>query len=126
MEVKKERIIAYGIGIILFVVGVVCYAAFPLKTPEQPIRVMLKANGGNVLFDHYRHSSEDGYSIECSDCHHDLEDGAESPSSCGECHKKESTEDNSVKISDAFHNVCVGCHKDNGSGPTKCSECHAF
>ena len=67
MEVKIERMIAYCLTAILLVVGVICYAAFAKKAPEQPLRIMFKNTGGNVLFDHKEHMSESGYGIECTD-----------------------------------------------------------
>ena len=86
MEIKTERTIAYCLAAILLLVGVVCYAAFPRKAPEQPLRIMFKSTGGNVLFDHKEHMSEEGYGIECADCHHTMEDPGEKPEACGECH----------------------------------------
>ena len=124
MEVKTERIIAYSLAIILFVVGVVCYAAFPKKTPEEPVRIMFKSSAGNILFDHIGHASPDGYGFECSDCHHNLEDDGETPSACGECHEAEG--EDPIKKSEAFHMQCIGCHEDADSGPVKCSGCHVM
>jgi DnaJ-class molecular chaperone len=123
MEVKTERIIAYCLAAILLVVGVICYAAFAKKAPEQPIRIMFKNTGGNVLFDHKKHMSESGYGIECADCHHDLENKGEKPSACAECHTDDSTD--APKRSDAFHKQCKSCHEDGG-GPVNCAECHAI
>ena len=52
MELKTEKTVAYCLAAILFVVGVVCYASFAQKKPENPIRIMLKNTGGDILFDH--------------------------------------------------------------------------
>ncbi len=125
MEVKNERILAYCLLVILFSVGVVCYAAFPEKKPDQPIRIMFKSTAGNVLFDHKVHTSESGYALECVDCHHDMEEGEEKATACGECHGPEAEEeDDPPKRSDAFHQQCIGCHEDDGTAPAKCEECH--
>lgn len=123
MEVKTERMIAYSLAAILLVVGVICYTAFAKKAPEQPIRIMFKNTGGNVLFDHKEHLSESGYGLSCADCHHDLENEGDKPASCGECHTADS--DDAPKRSDAFHAQCKGCHSDGG-GPVDCAECHAM
>ncbi|MCJ7683808.1 MAG: cytochrome c family protein [Desulfobacteraceae bacterium] len=123
MEVKTERMIAYCLAAILLVVGVICYSAFAKKAPEQPLRIMLKNTGGNVLFDHKKHMSESGYGIECADCHHDLENEGDKPSACGECHLDDS--EDSPKRPDAFHKQCKTCHEDGG-GPVNCAECHAM
>ena len=61
MELKREKIVTYYIAIILFLVGIICYAAFGQKPPEDPIRIYFKGTAGNVLFDHKEHTSEDGY-----------------------------------------------------------------
>lgn len=124
MELKTERVIACCLAAILLVVGVVCYAAFPHRAPEEPIRIMFKVTAGNVLFDHRVHAEEDGYGIECIDCHHDLEDDVERPSSCTECHEVDS--EDPVKRSEAFHLQCIGCHEDEGDGPARCAECHVM
>ncbi len=55
MTPKRELQIAYGLIIVLFFVGVISYAAFPAKTPEQPIRMMYKSVAGKALFDHKTH-----------------------------------------------------------------------
>ena len=52
MTSKKELQYAYRLAILFFVVGVFCYAAFPKKPPDQPIRKMYASIAGNVLFDH--------------------------------------------------------------------------
>ncbi len=124
MEVKQERIIAYCLAAVMLVMGVVCYAAFPEKTPEEPVRIMLKSTGGNVLFDHKEHVAESGYEIACVDCHHDIENEGDKPSACGECHLPDDEEE-SPKRSDAFHSQCKTCHEEGG-GPVDCAQCHAM
>ena len=124
MEVKKERTVAYCLAAVMLFVGVLCYAAFPVKTPEKPIRIMLKNAGGNVLFDHKEHVAESGYAVACEDCHHDIENEGDKPSACGECHKPSDAED-APKRSDAFHSQCKTCHEEGG-GPVDCAQCHAM
>ena len=127
MELKTEKIIVYGAAIVLFVVGVVCYAAFPEKKPEEPIRIMLKSTGGKVLFTHKEHNSVDGYGFDCTDCHHLYEEGeGVKPEACGECHEADSEEEDVPKRSDAFHTQCIGCHEDDGTAPNECSQCHVL
>ena len=58
MEREKERIIAYCLAAISLVVGIVCYTAFARTEPEEPVRILFKNAGGNVLFDHKEHLSE--------------------------------------------------------------------
>jgi hypothetical protein len=125
MASKKELQLAYILAISLFIIGVLCYAAFPAKTPDRPLRILFKSVGGNVLFDHKTHAAETGYAISCGDCHHTLaEDEYEYAGSCMECHELESDDEDVPKRSDAFHMQCIGCHEDFGAGARECAECH--
>ena len=124
MEQKREKIIAYCAAIILFLLGVVCYAAFGQKTPEDPIRIYFQSSAGNVLFDHKEHTSKDGYGLDCTDCHHEYdEDEGTKPEGCGQCHGED---EDILKKSEAFHENCIVCHEDSDGGPKECSECHAL
>lgn len=122
MEIKTERIVAYGLAIGLLVVGIVCYAAFPVETPKEPVRIMFKSTAGNILFDHKMHVSDSGYGIGCTECHHTLEDEGGEPTACGFCHEIDS--EDPVNRADAFHTQCRGCHELEGAGPVDCSACH--
>ena len=146
MTSKKELQYAYGLAILFFVVGVLSYAAFPKKPPDQPIRRMYTSIAGNVLFDHQTHESESGFGVNCLDCHHHPGDDETSILGCSQCHApkgglevvKETCltchdegdiEDSEpMKRSDAFHKQCRDCHQEFGSGPQHgseaCSSCH--
>ncbi len=125
MESNKELQIAYGLAIILLVVGVLSYSAFSAKTPDQPVRLMFKCVAGKILFDHKTHTVESGYGISCSDCHHNLEEGETKPEACGECHELESQDEDMPNRSEAFHSQCIGCHEAE-AGPEKCASCHVM
>lgn len=149
MAPKKELQVATWLAAILLVISVIGYAAAPVKSPDEPVRMMFKVVAGNVLFDHKTHTSETGYGLACFDCHHhpeDPEDESEALVACGECHQPpkegemfpesclnchapEDIEDSEVtKRSDAFHVQCETCHKESGIGPVKdedrCQWCH--
>ncbi len=152
MDLNKEKFIAYCAVVALFVVGVVCYAAFPDKKPDEPVRAMLNAHqgsaGGKVLFTHKEHNqrkTQENFGLECTDCHHRWVEAADGsvlflrkddsegvkPISCRECHKVEKAEGDNPdqpKRSDALHTRCAGCHDDAGHGPgTKdCTGCHVL
>lgn len=147
MTAKTERKLAYGLIIVLFFFSVICYAAFPPKTPEIPVRLMYKGVAGKALFDHKTHADVSGYGLECKDCHHHPEEpdegqtairacgdchqtltkGEKWPKSCLECHDPEDLEDSeNIKKSDAFHSKCIGCHKEVEAGPEKCASCHVM
>ncbi|MEA3417527.1 MAG: cytochrome c3 family protein [Thermodesulfobacteriota bacterium] len=123
MTSQKELQLAYGLAIILFVVGVLSYAVCPAKVPDKPVRLMFKCVAGKVLFDHKTHES--GYGISCSYCHHNLEEGETEAQACGECHEPESQDEYMPSRSDAFHTQCIGCHEAE-AGPAKCELCHVM
>jgi len=128
MAFKKDAQVALRVAIVLLIVGVLCYAAFPQKVPDEPVRIMMTNLGGNVLFDHKIHASADtGYGLACGDCHHNILDDDSDPESCENCHEKDS--DSLPNRSEAFHLQCDGCHLDYNIGPEesdkRCRMCHA-
>ena len=126
---KLQLKLAYGLAIYLLFVGVLCYAAFPAKTPVEPVRLMFNVTAGKVLFDHKTHSADNGYGISCGDCHHTLsEDEYADAGSCTECHDPDEGDEETPKRADAFHQQCTGCHEGYGAGPLEkeCSACHVM
>ncbi|UCF91326.1 MAG: cytochrome c3 family protein [Desulfobacterales bacterium] len=124
---KKELQLAYGLAIILVVLGAVCYAAFPQKTPIPPLRLLFKVATGNVLFDHQTHGSAAGYGITCRDWHHTLEEEETTDvESCSECHAPGEGDEDVPKRADALHAQCIGCHQEFEAGPAECSACHVM
>ncbi len=148
MTSKKHRMIVYSVAIPLLFIAIVCYAAFPIEAPEEPIRLMYQTNAGKVLFDHQTHTGEKGYGLDCYDCHHHTPDDEAGLISCGachvpnpeegvipegclECHEEEEVEDSEYpKRSDAFHQQCMQCHEEFEKGPTSksedCGKCHVI
>ena len=125
MKAETQKTIVYYLAGALLVVGVVCYAAFPDKQPDEPLRILLKNTAGNVIFDHQTHTSDEGYGLEdCTDCHHMWEDDGTMPQKCGECHYTDM--DDPLPRKDAFHTLCIGCHKEDGTAPVDCAGCHAL
>jgi len=124
MDKKALQTLAYCMAAVFLLVGIVCYAAFAKNAPETPIRIMFKNTGGNVLFDHKTHLSEDGYGIACADCHHDIENEGDTPAACSECHTPDG--EDAPKLVDVLHSQCKGCHDEGGSGPVECAQCHAM
>jgi len=126
---KLQLKLAYGLAIYLLFVGVLCYAAFPAKTPAEPVRLMFDVTAGKVLFDHKTHSADTGYGLSCGDCHHTLsEDEYADAGSCTECHDPDEGDEEIPKRADAFHQQCTGCHEGYGAGPLEkeCSACHVM
>jgi hypothetical protein len=145
MITKKHRLIVYGVSVQLLLVAIVCYAAFPVSVPKEPLRLMYQTNAGKVLFDHQAHATVNGYSLACADCHHSHGDEEIEPVSCGMCHPPrpqgakipescldaaEIEKPEIMKRSDAFHKQCIGCHEQYGKGPQsgadQCSKCHVL
>jgi len=146
MSSNRELRLAYGMAIVLFVVGVVSYAytAFSAMPPDEPVRIMFNSVAGKVLFSHKMHTAASGYGASCFDCHHHYEEDEESMRACGDCHQMpaeegavlescldchetEDIEDTEItKKGDAFHNQCINCHQDIEAGPEECSECHVL
>jgi uncharacterized CHY-type Zn-finger protein len=128
MTASKQVSLAYKVAIALFVLGVVSYAiAASQPPPDRPVRMMLTASAGSVMFDHKTHTDITGYGISCGECHHTLaEDEYEYAGSCSECHEVDSGDEDVPKRSDALHQQCYGCHSDFGAGPVKdeCNSCH--
>lgn len=144
MTSQNELKLAYGLAVILLLVGVISYAAVPAKTPDEPIRIMYKTVAGKVLFDHKTHASESGYGLACTDCHHHPDDedaemqscgichqippeGEKVPQACSDCHEPDEVEDSEMSNRpDAFHSQCESCHQEGGVGPeeNRCGWCH--
>ena len=140
MTPKKELQIAYGLAVILIILGILsyCYAAFHPISTEQPVRLVYKGSAGKVIFDHKTHSADSGYGISCQDCHHHPEEdeaeyracidchstppeGKTVPIACLDCHESDEVEDSEVIIRvDAFHQQCAGCHEEIDSAATDC------
>ncbi len=139
---KQKMKVVYGLTAYFLVVGVLCYAAFPVSAPEEPMRIMFKVTAGKVLFDHYSHTSESGYGLSCWDCHHHPldddaaliacgachtanENAAQPPEICSDCHEPDEIKDTPImKRSDAFHKGCIDCHQAFEAGPIECASCH--
>ncbi|HSO23746.1 MAG TPA: cytochrome c3 family protein [Chondromyces sp.] len=85
---------------------------------------------GPVEFPHAAHIA---VVSECATCHHTNEgltaetDAEVQP--CSACHldPEDDATPSSRQMSmqkNPYHISCVGCHKDEGAGPTKCNDCH--
>jgi hypothetical protein len=124
---RKELNLVYVGTVILLLLAVVSYAAFPNRAPKQPVRIAFQSVAGKVMFDHGRHHAETSYSLACGECHHTLApDEYDQAGSCTECHAPEDGDDRVPKRSDALHQQCIGCHQEYGAGPIDCSECHVM
>jgi hypothetical protein len=128
MTPQKEFKLSLGLAVVLLLIGVVSYAAFPVKAPaNEPLRQLFCSGGGcaagQVLFDHAKHTKD----ASCSDCHHHPVEDETDIRPCGDCHQKE----NPVVV----QQICLECHEpgeahhpeeaaEAGDEATKCAECH--
>ncbi|MDP8224309.1 MAG: cytochrome c3 family protein [Candidatus Lernaella stagnicola] len=83
----------------------------------------------------FTHKAHVEYTGNCTECHHHSPAG-EYPA-CSECHSSRKilkpaqgqngvrSDDKSPGLKAAFHQQCMACHKDMGSGPMGCTDCHA-
>jgi len=144
MDSNKGRGVAYSLAVVLFIIGVLSYAAFSANPPEEPICLMFSTTAGKVLFHHKTHTLSSGYGISCNDCHHHPEDDESALQPCGDCHQPTAVEEaipqacmacheadeiEDVEMAgrtDAFHSQCIDCHNDFEAGPVECSECHVM
>ncbi len=86
---------------------------------------ILKAEGGEaaaVTFQHKAHAMDRG--IQCIQCHHNMQQVGTPP--CASCHKLVQ-EGEARAREQAYHDSCLGCHREPPRGatpPTECEQCH--
>ncbi len=113
--------------IILFVASVFIVAlAYSKETPSLITLNSISNLYGPVKFSHKMHID---FADSCTTCHHHGKGGA--ISSCRSCHEpigvyhyKGSSRGPGLGLKGAYHTLCIGCHKENESGPTGCNDCH--
>ena len=85
MSSKKQVMLAYGLAIVLLVVGAGSYAYTALTTEvlDEPVRIQFQSVAGKVLFSHKMHTADSGYGFACFDCHHHPEGDDTALKACG-------------------------------------------
>jgi hypothetical protein len=103
-----------------------CHNAENFATVKPPGKMEFDTDGGQVVFDHLTHASDDGYDVECDTCHHGYkpENKKTFPMNCRRCHYNKKYE--TVCENEETHVRCVGkncvdCHSD---GAEDCEICH--
>jgi len=109
---------------------VACASLAAPTTPPEHITIDDCVNKKSAVeFPHAMHFEK----LECVTCHHTQEtlskETADQAKPCSECHVK--PEEASTPIcsqmspkKNPFHIKCMGCHKEQEKGPTKCDACH--
>lgn len=126
---KSMRWFLVPVVVVSFALAAGAFAAKAKDAPESVTVDACKKKKPPVVFGHKKHVDA---KIACADCHHsqkDLKAGAETEvQKCSACHlnpkdKALSCQEMSPK-KNPFHVQCMGCHKKQKKGPTKCTECH--
>ena len=115
--------------------GSVAAADTPDSWENIPAELVLKdANFkrerlGPVKFSHKKHNLE--YKVRCAICHHFQVDDPNPVWKCGQCHDAQKKVGKIVRLMDAYHTDCRGCHQfavEEGGAKNapyrKCEECH--
>lgn len=110
---RKFTIVAIALAVAM------AFAVSMAIAGDPPDQITIKKSGDKqsaVTFSHKLHSER----TECFTCHHEAKT-KEEIKSCFECH---GTDASAPAPKDAYHDQCIGCHKEQAKGPTKCRECH--
>jgi hypothetical protein len=140
-----------GLMVVLAAVFSLILAAGLYAGTKAPDEIQIQHEGfentkGIVTLTHQKHVAD--HKIGCGECHHDdkgkprtdLKDGDE-VKTCFECHTKPGTlkgkkakglskAELMAYVGNAFHENCIGCHKDYNkknktkAAPQKCTGCH--
>jgi len=90
------------------------------KGPDECILYHLVDLYGPTVFSHSNHVE---YEERCEICHHHSSEVETAPP-CRECHGLPSTDLDRPGLKGAYHRQCMNCHREMGSGPMGCEECH--
>lgn len=106
----------------------------PGEAPKTDSGVALKASDGpetSVLYHltdiyapvKFTHKAHTGYAENCKVCHHHHSEIERTPA-CRECHGLPFKTLAKPGLKGAYHRQCMNCHRDSGSGPLGCDDCH--
>jgi hypothetical protein len=109
-----------------------CPACPPAEAKETP--AALKASDGpetSVLYHltdlyvpvKFSHKAHVSYAESCDVCHHHHSEVERTPP-CRECHGQPFKTLSKPGLKGAYHRQCMNCHRESGSGPLGCEECH--
>lgn len=120
-----------ALGLFVVIVGLTC-AFMPAYSQEDIVNLADSAFTDRqrpaAVFPHDQHN-ETAEIDECNVCHHlyeggnKVEDDSSEGQGCADCHNVEEGYP-TRPLMKAYHDLCSGCHKEKGSGPVTCGECH--
>ncbi len=82
-----------------------------------------------VRFLHLEHAED--YGIDCNRCHHKYQGGknvwqkGDPVKNCVACHNPNKKQGKVPRLVFAYHFKCKKCHRETGSGPVECKDCHS-
>ncbi len=125
---KLKHIFPISIILMSLILSVfICFAQEDMKYIKSP--AFKTYQRPPAVFEHDKHN-EKAEIYDCSVCHHVYENGklVEGAMSvgqpCSDCHHLKKTKENKIPLMDAYHKMCIGCHKKRKKGPLACGECH--
>lgn len=93
---------------------------------NSPIIQKTEDRFGPVRFMHSKHAA---LTRDCALCHHrrPLDEKASETTRCSACHQEPFRKDHPERLGlkAAYHQQCMGCHKDMNKGPVDCAGCHS-
>jgi hypothetical protein len=92
---------------------------------DSPIIRKTEDHYGPVRFMHAKHA---GTVKDCALCHHyrPVDEAASETTRCSACHQEPFQKDHPERLGlkAAYHQQCMGCHKEMDKGPIDCAGCH--
>jgi hypothetical protein len=105
-------------------VGAALFGTVAMADNQEVIVIdKAQAKKSAVTFPHKAHQDR----TDCVVCHHTAK-GADDSESCFKCHGVNPDIPDPSQMSskkNPFHIKCIGCHKEEAAGPTKCKQCHS-
>jgi hypothetical protein len=93
---------------------------------DSPIIKQAEDHYGPVRFMHSKHAA---ITKDCALCHHyrPLAENASETTRCSACHQEPFRTDqpDRLGLKAAYHQQCMGCHREMNQGPLECLGCHA-
>lgn len=123
-----KKCILYPFTAVFFLFTAFFLAGFALADKQPPEPHVIKVEGAKlppVNFSHKTHIEK--AKLECAKCHH-KDTNPKEPEGCTKCHPVSGAKNNAPIAKDAFHKMCIDCHKDSSAkgvkAPTACNDCH--
>jgi hypothetical protein len=120
--------VAAALSVLVFAaIGVLSAADLPEETLIDNEGYKSKRMG-SVNFTHQGHAED--YELNCNECHHVYKDDenvwktGDPVQKCSACHKPQNKVGEAMRLPNAYHQKCKGCHKEVKDEKDKCSDCH--